>query len=239
VEAAAVIYVYCGRDSEGARDLAAYLVAERVGKRARALEDLGAPPGLIVNWGTTRTQWPPGFQVLNPRILANKYRELQRFEQARIPTLPFSQDYREGWLARLGVHEDGNDLGIGAMRGDFYTQLLDIVEEYRVHSFQGRSIGLLRKVPRADFPAPHPVFRCYRHGWTLAYRNTDGWRDRLPAGLRETAHRAVAAVGYDFGAVDIGRLRDGGIVVLEVNSAPGIDGDEVPAYGDALAALAG
>ena len=46
-----------------------------------------------------------------------------------------------------------------------------------------------------------------------------------PKGLRPLAHQAVEALGYDFGAVDILDLGDGGddrYVVLEVNSAPSL-----------------
>ena len=46
-----------------------------------------------------------------------------------------------------------------------------------------------------------------------------------PVDLRPLAHRAVEALGYDFGAVDIldcGAESDERFVVLEVNSAPAL-----------------
>jgi glutathione synthase/RimK-type ligase-like ATP-grasp enzyme len=48
---------------------------------------------------------------------------------------------------------------------------------------------------------------------------------QAPQGLRPLAHKAVEALGYDFGAVDIldaGPETDERFVVLEVNSAPAL-----------------
>jgi len=41
--------------------------------------------------------------------------------------------------------------------------------------------------------------------------------------MRKIAKKAVAACGYDFGAVDMIVRRDGSVWVLEVNKAPGLD----------------
>ena len=223
-----MIYVYCGRNSEAADELATALGNR--GARLRNLSDRGRGTSLIVNWGTAQRVWPRGIRVLNPHVLGDKLRELQLLQAFQVPIPPLSLVYRVGWLGRRLMHEDGNDFGAESRRADYWTQRLDIVDEYRVHSFHGRSLGVLKKMPRRGIE-PHAFIRSYRYGWTFGYRFD---RALIPANLREVAHRAVAAVGYDFGAVDIGTVRGGGLVVFEVNSAPGIEGDEVKAYAEAL-----
>lgn len=226
-----MIYVYCGRNSEAADALVATL--GRAGSRLRNLANIRAESGVVVNWGTTTQAWPRGFTIVNPRVLGNKRLELTRFQQHRVPTLTVSDTYREGWFGRHLMHEDGNDLGADPHNADYWTQPLDIIDEFRVHSFQGTSLGVLKKTPRPGIRA-HPTIRSYSHGWTFGYRFD---RTLIPPDLRETAHRAVAALGYDFGAVDIGTVRGGGLAVFEVNSAPGIEGDELDAYAEALKTL--
>lgn len=70
-----------------------------------------------------------------------------------------------------------------------------------------------------------------------------GWRMVWQEGAvkqrhRDIAHQAVSALGLDFGAVDIGELADGTLLVLEVNRAPGIEGSTLEAYANAIEAWA-
>ena len=80
----------------------------------------------------------------------------------------------------------------------------------------------------------HPWIRSYEGGWRVLY---DGISSKKKH--RELAHRAVAALGLDFGAVDIGEAANGTLTVLEVNRAPGIEGGTVDAYAKALKGLMG
>jgi glutathione synthase/RimK-type ligase-like ATP-grasp enzyme len=54
---------------------------------------------------------------------------------------------------------------------------------------------------------------------------------------QETAVKAIIKLGLDFGAVDIIQTPDGHGWVLEVNTAPAIEGSTVDAYADAFAEL--
>lgn len=138
------------------------------------------------------------------------------------------------WFGRMNDHVGGNDL-LGAIGNpDYWVRKLDIVKEYRVHSFLGRSIRAGKKAPREGYtpggiPTLHPWVRSWNGGWRILY---DGVSSKTRH--RELAHRAVAALGLSFGAVDIGELRDKSLVVLEVNRAPGLDGGTVDVYANAI-----
>lgn len=133
------------------------------------------------------------------------------------------------WLPRANNHVGGNDLMTRPTRPDFWVKKLDLVEEFRVHSFQGRSIRAGVKRVRDGFQNPHPWIRSYDGGWSIVY---DGVTSRQEH--RDLAHRAVQALGLDFGAVDIGRTRQGQLIVLEVNRAPGLEGGTISRYAGAI-----
>lgn len=134
------------------------------------------------------------------------------------------------WIGRTFNHVGGKDLLNPTPRPNYFVKKEDIVDEYRIHSFNGQSIRAGRKVHRDDFRGRiHPWVRSWDGGWRMAYEGVRGTPQ-----LRDLAHQAVRALGLDFGAVDIGILRDGRAIVLEVNRAPGIEGGTVERYRDAV-----
>lgn len=141
--------------------------------------------------------------------------------QPQVPT--------QEWLARRNNHVGGNDLLEGLREGEFYSKKENIVEEYRLHMFRGKSIRAGRKVANATRPdgrtAPHQWIRSYDAGWVIRY---DGFESTKP--MRKLARAALKALGLDFGAIDIGKKADGTLIVLEVNRAPGVEGGTVEAY---------
>lgn len=138
------------------------------------------------------------------------------------------------WLPRMFSHVGGNDLLDPSTTPNYWSRKLNLVEEFRIHSFMGRSIRAGRKVPRTGM-TPHPWIRSYDGGWKISYDNFESTRP-----MRDLAHAAVAALDLQFGAVDIGRTSEGAFVVLEVNRAPGLENNTVGAYATAIRAwLAG
>ncbi len=114
---------------------------------------------------------------------------------------------------------------------DYWVKVEKFVDEFRVHSFLGKSLraGPKRVIPgRVD---PHPWIKSEDGGWAITYTG-------VTPDVRELAHKAVNALNLDFGAVDIGKREDGSLVVLEVNRAPGLDeGGCAAAYAAAIEVL--
>ncbi len=170
--------------------------------------------------------------------------ELQAFQAADVTCPLFTTerpalDDPEPWWGRKRIHTQGRDICMlparprGWKRSEFWVAAIyDVAQEFRVHVFAGKSIARAEKVPANSLDATQPPPTCMRRR-----SRRFGWRLRhgceMPQAVRDIAKRAVAACGYDFGAVDVlwtGRYP----VVLEVNRAPGLDTATTSAYIAAL-----
>lgn len=250
------IYVYCGRKSTGALELVNALGAKRLRKfdglhfrdktRRHNLKD----GDVVICWGESVPEFD-GVRVLNALDAPlNKQNELKRLLEKGVPCVrvstsqelgPDSLD-RVGFIKRSNHHIGGNDLLNGIGRADYYVKKENFVKEYRIHSFNGRSIRAGIKVHREGFtlaasPAAwlpnanlvHPWVRSFDGGWRIQYDDFKSTNRQ-----RKIAHMAVAALGLTFGAVDVGELGDGTLKVLEVNRAPGIEGGTIASYTRAI-----
>ena len=231
-EGLAIIYLWCPRTSEGAAALVKWLRQHDHPVAQLREWESGIQSGLVVNWGSEslarlRPASSSALRLLNQNPCLDKFEQLQRLERGGLNIPPYSRTPRRGWLARWSGHYEANDLREAPSRGDYYVQWLDIIEERRVHSFLGTSI--CAQIKRATRPPTHPWIRCTQTGW-------DWFAHDATPDLRRTAHQACSSGGYDFGAVDLGITRAGDIVVLEVNTAPGLDGDlyATRRYGEAI-----
>ena len=243
-----MIYVKCRRRSRGARALVSALVA--VGCPARRWHEEIVQQGrdLVVCWGERfRSNLVP---VLNGEAGGNdKFAELMLLATERVPVPACAMRPWAGWVGRSRHHHGANDL----LRGggtDYYVEIVPTTHEFRVHVFRDpgpdgayRVFRLGQKVPAPGLPAvgvlggPHPIYRSRTAGWRLDY--SPERRDNLATLplVREVARGAVRALGYCFGAVDVGvHEPTGRVVVFEVNSAPGLDNGTAVAYARQIAA---
>lgn len=216
-----MINVLCADASEGAI-LLVKTIKELGGtaRRVANLPNLGSQD-IAINWGT-RYQGP----ILNGRarlIPGDKLKELHLFREAHVPTVEFSETRRTNgtWYARTAFHEGGSDLVANREHGDYYVKHINTDHEYRVYVFKDQTIGTGLKEPCER--QYHPFLRSVQHGWDWSYKLTKVNRMESRHIAREVAIKAIAAVGYDFGGVDVGIKPDGTPVVFEVNSRPGLD----------------
>lgn len=210
-----------------------YLYGKKGWTLSRLAKDGGFRYGLnpsygdqVVNWGRFN---PPAGTILNP-FLVNKYKQLVRFNEAGLSapkiwksanqivpmTIPF--------IGRRFSHTRGNDiiyypnlfaLGNSAPPSQFYVEYIPKVSEYRVHvlppfTYISKKCGSSKEIVWSNDTTPF-------------INHTDSNGNILfeePNGLRGLAKKAVEAIGYDFGAVDIIEDSDGRLYVLEINSAP-------------------
>lgn len=245
-------YVYCPRLSNGALELVKALGATRLrrfdgmdfwdGKKRMKL----AEGDVIICWGTTVPEFE-GIRVLNAAAAPlNKKDELKALLEAGLPTIvpysPVNKNVGKILLPRKIHHQGGRDLLITPNQPDYFVLKENFTQEYRIHSFNGRSIRAGVKVHREGFTLVteekwqpdsnlvHPWIRSFDGGWRVAY---DGFVST--AKMRKLAHLAISTLKLTFGAVDLGDLGGtSGLKVLEVNRAPGIEGNSITAYARAI-----
>lgn len=210
---------------------------------ARRLEDCN----VSLRWGGNQVG---GTTINGQAHLKDGFEQLVVLRDAgvRVPEFracdSWDTDITNMWLARKRNHSQGKDIiPVGTrVRGrrrwqdsDYVVKYIpNVVREWRIHILNGHSIARALKVWAGPGSAPttHPIIRSRRLGWHMAHDT------KPPKGLRDVAKAAVAAVGYDLGAVDILELDDRSFVVLEVNSRPAIrDEYTLSAYERALRAL--
>lgn len=120
-------------------------------------------------------------------------------------------------------------------RAPLYTKYFKRSHEYRVHVMRGNVILVQRKKlltsVRDAWQATHAgespyTIRSYDRGWRFSTR-----AGNVPECVKTASVAAVAALGLDFGGVDVGyNERENRAAVFEVNSAPGIEGPSLDAY---------
>jgi hypothetical protein len=129
---------------------------------------------------------------------------------------------------------------------DFYTKYFPKTHEYRAHVFRGRLIDLTQKrlqngmVKGEDSESVARIVRSLDNGWIHAH--TFEVSRAVRKTIEEVAISALAALGLDFGAVDIlakypkGDLTKQPIfAVCEVNTAPGLANEQtLAAYVQAI-----
>ena len=214
-----MIYVYCQKNSAGAR-----LIAGKLG--TPVIQERPNEADWLICWGTGL----PGERVLNAHAGRSKLRELAilNTEGVRIPS--FSLARVQGWHGRRARHVQGMDFIIPPRRPAYWVEHLRIADEWRFHMFRradGRVISIRagHKMPKTvsaegaldtEELLREPWLRS-GEDWYISYGG-DGAED-----MREQARAALTALDLDFGAADLARLEDGTVRVLEVNTRPGLE----------------
>lgn len=182
--------------------------------------------------------------TINP---LNKIEQFQRFKTSEISAPEFACD-RAG-LDKIGAKiifartliNSTNGRGIVEFNREeqseypdapLYTEYIPKKSEYRVHVFAGEVIDIQQKKRKRDFDGDlrDPRIRNVNNGYVYCRDGIDP-----PDGLTTLAIQAVAACGYQYGAVDIiYNEKRNQCYVLEVNSRPGLMGTTLVKYADAI-----
>jgi len=234
--------------SNSCKELATKLT-EKLGYKVWRIRDHSnkpQPDSLVVNWGSAR---PFGRLMLNaPQSIAKAISKLRTFHALRDRRVnaPQFTDSREH-AAHFGTtfaRKDGLRGGDGIVickpgqdlpEADFYVQYIPPICEMRVHVFNSTVIDYVQKGRKnGDKPeGDAAMIRNRANGWIFMREDV-----QLSGNVAETAKAAVMALGLNFGAVDILLSKlDGHPYVLEVNTAPGLEGTTLDKYVEAFASL--
>jgi hypothetical protein len=226
---------------------------------------LGYSSHLIVNWG--RSEYPSrwsGVPLLNKpesvRDAVDKVRTFKVLSQAGLTdNLPLwtedmedAKSYLRDQLTdavycRLRTSASG---GAGIHLARVLSELRDArlftgrvvsSEEYRVHVWTGDILDFSQKKKmssetreeRGFEGEPDEFIRSHSNGWIFAREGIS-----VSDSMRECAISAVSALGLDFGAVDMLLDEEGVPKILEVNTAPGLEGTTLEKYTSAINNLA-
>lgn len=123
------------------------------------------------------------------------------------------------------------------VQAPLYTAYIPKHAEYRVHvGVQGSNVGVIditKKARRTDVPDDQVNWRIrnYDNGFTFAREGLDLAEPTVQRVI-EQAKLSVRALGLTFGAVDVvvQSNRERSVYVLEVNTAPGMEGTTLERY---------
>jgi carbamoylphosphate synthase large subunit len=238
-----IIYAYSNK-SKSARKLAEVLGCKllRTGKSKYK-------GGKIINWGNAKAPDVKGeYEILNPPFAVHtaidKLRTFKALHEAQVSTVPFTTDkaVAQDWLLKnktVFARETQGHSGSGitvVSAGDplpdspVFTQYVKKKKEFRVHVFADVAVDVTQKRKAKDHENPNPLIRSHKNGWVFCRENITE-----PDDLRNVSIAAIKALGLDFGAVDvIWNEKQNKCFVLEVNTAPGLEGTTLERYADAI-----
>jgi glutathione synthase/RimK-type ligase-like ATP-grasp enzyme len=170
-----------------------------------------------------------------------KIEQYQYFKEKSLPGLDFTTDVNEAktWAASVPVicrtlthSSEGKGIVVAesaeeVVKAPVYTKYKKKKKEFRVHIFKDQVVHVLEKRRKSDYEGTADAkIRNTANGYVFCSENVVE-----PEGLRELALLASKVTNSDFKGVDIGyneKLNQ--LFVIEVNSAPGIEGTNVDRY---------
>lgn len=237
--------------SAGARRLAKALKVKRIKHQNSRFK--GGPRKLVLNWGSTEVPTEvTKCNVLNSpirvRFCTNKLRFFQvGSKHARLPA--FADNSKDALkmlekgdvvARRLLSGSGGRGIVIikrpeDMVEAPLYTQYIKKMSEFRIHIFRGEIIDIQRKVRRKSTPDEKVdwAVRNLENGFVFMRHSIV-----CPSDVKEQALDAFNWTGLDFGAVDVvWNQKQRQAYVLEINTAPGLEGSTIDSYLDAMRSI--
>lgn len=212
---------------------------------------------LVINYGSNVTpNWLyRARNVLNTPISCsyggNKLVAFRKFQEMGLSIPEFTSNYETAvnWYNEghtvvcrtiLNAHSGrgivlatNRDSGRALVRAPLYVKYKKKRKEFRVHVFKGEVIHVAekRRMHRERRPETFDSYiRNLNNGWIFASNDV-----QEPTDLRTLAVGACSSLGMDFGAVDvIWNEKENKSYLLEVNSAPGLEGQTLTKYINAI-----
>lgn len=256
-----MLYIYPHDEhSNGARALKEELGARRILHRNSKFQ--GSKDTVVINWGAHDVPEAIGrCKVLNPpqavSCCSDKtkfFDKMTRNKGGRIPEWTTSKDDVAQWLSQrktvvartLTKAKSGRGIFFFEDLASFvsaplYTVYVKKKEEYRVHFAFGKVIDIQKKVLRKTDDNGHPIdpkktdwrIRNLANGFVFIRNDV-----QMPEDVIAQSMKCAEVSGLDFGAVDVvWNEQQGKAYVLEINTAPGLEGTTITNYANAFRAL--
>lgn len=245
--------------SEGARSLARTLDVKMIRLNLEGnIIDAFSPriEDIVINWGRPSDPWPAScFTWINePKAVAiasNKLTAFRKFSDESVNCVPWAEDrsVANEWLSNgksvcvrallrascargMSIISPGEELPPARL----YTQYIKKQHEYRVHATQDGAFDIQRKMRRNGGECDNQI-RNLENGWIFGRSSLD-LSDVMRERLSLLGASAVRCLGLHYGAVDVlYNLLSDSLYTLEVNTAPGLEGETVNSYSSALRSI--
>ena len=236
------IYAY-NKGSVSAKELSKKLAVKRIKQEGSRFKS--RPHKLVINWGSGFIPAHiDGCRILNENAI-NAQNKLHAFKMlnGHCPIPEFSEAREEAvkWLAEGSVvlcrtilnGHSGNGIIIAESEDQLvdaplYVKYIPKKDEYRIHVAFGKVIHKQRKARNKDVENPDWRIRNHKNGFIFAVGDCNPHPSVV-----DSAIAAVNALSLDFGAVDvIWNEKKNEAYVLEVNTAPGLQGITIEKYAE-------
>lgn len=197
------------------------------------------PSDKIVAWGPTLpSPHVDQQQETAKKIASDKLLSFRKFKEHGVTTPEWTEDvtiaqqWNKDYMARtlLRSHSGKGIVMISAGQeapyAQLYVQYKKKKHEYRVHVFQSQVIDITQKKKKVGHENTNTQIRNHANGWVYCRESIT-----VPTGIENLALQACQALGLHSGAVDIiWNEKENKCYVLEINTAPGIEGTTCKKY---------
>lgn len=236
------VYPY-NKKSKAAKDLAKALKCKVLTRPRRSRKEV------LINWGSCKYDNTKSYAVnhhIAVGFASHKLSSLQIFKESGVDCPDFTADIevakdwiREGEIVvcrKLLKSHSGKGIVIAKkieelVAAPLYVKYFPKTYEFRVHVFNGKVIDSVQKRKRSGVSEEgyNKYVRSHNNGWVFCREN-----NKVTEDAKMLAVNAVKVLGLDFGAVDIVMKTNGTCKVLEVNTAPALQGTTLDSYVKAI-----
>lgn len=249
-----MLYIYSHNNGEGSRNLARALNVKRLkheGSRVRPTSR-----DTVINWGASElpNQFRNASVVNDPTRITVATNKLSFFKAMKDVKLDNGKQITPDFFTSKAdaikrLREKGGAIvcrkvlsgsgGKGIVIAEtedqmvdapLYTRYIPKQREYRIHILNGRIIDQQEKARRLDEANPDWRVRNLENGFIYKREGV-----RPPKCVSDVALKCMSAIRLDFGAVDVVYSeKNNRAYCLEVNTAPGLEGQTVVNYARAF-----
>lgn len=232
--------------SESAKLLSKEMRVKRIRKNGSVYRD--RPNNVVINWGNSGRNFINTINTIEGiSNVTDKLKFFRTFNGLfRHPDWTDNRATAESWrdlgfkiVERHAINSfEGRGIRIVDKGGDvreapLYTKYIPKQAEYRVHIVNNSVILVQRKILKKGIENPNFNVRNSANGFIFQRNNIN-----IPDDVTVQALKAMKAANLDFGAVDvIWNEHRKKAFVLEINTAPGIEGTTIKDYAKALTDL--
>ena len=190
----------------------------------------------VFNWGPCLPSQHVNIAQEQAKLIANnKLKTFQKFKEHGVchPEWTVDKELAQQWIEEghkvvvrtLLCSHSGKGIFIcdkdnPLVNGKLYVKYKKKKHEFRVHVFNQKVIDFAQKKKRVGHENRNNQIRNHQNGWVYCRENVI-----KPEGIEQLALDAMKALGLNVGAVDIiYNEKENKCYVLEVNTAPGIEG---------------